>query len=1007
MRMMDELKHLFLYSANKKVYVPIDEKDKRKNSAILLLSPDMDTSLKMTRLPYIYNPNLFNAFYIDRNVSAYIAKMGEENINFDELEAENLSEAMINWNSKVKFKFDDRTSMMDQQYIREVFNHEAASHYAKLLKLNKIPDKINIVVHPNLTSLRKDAPKQISTVYQDDFYSYTEDNNTVHLLSKMAYDPDSMCGSYEIYLTSELVYALIHGYNKDIPYIPAKAISLSVADLEKWMDKEKRNTIAKNDIIKFMHSVNIMKSKHGYKPIHEFIKTGDINVFTKYTLKNVVNTVSKLIFESELSYFERQRLLPSDFGIPNKRKYPIHDEDHVRAAIRMFNNCDPDEEEELAESIIKRMKKFGITDVKVSAANRFRKYYKPETSKNESTTLNESYISLNKFTAYTISADTPHLEFKEYIGDTCITNGNCGEIFFDNNGNACGYYMSYTTDDDDYVWLTDVRGFGKYSNDYSMLSSLISRAVDRQNVTHAKINKDNDLYDVFTKYGFKDYGRKDNNRLLTLNYENSDNGHDKILEICSTLSDDEFKKITFFDTYKDSKFVIKRIICKSGTEPAGFLDVYHFPSNPKIAQIVIAVSDKFRGMGVAQSMVSEMLNAELHNDHDFEMYYWTAHQDNYASQNLALKNGFIDTNQVDKYGRKIFIREIPNKGDPIMNEATGMLSSGDSAIVTESMAMFFEKDDSGYSTRLRKYLYNERIKNNKEVSIMYDRVRESSPHLKKMYLKIKMYKKLNVFIDLSYYHGLFLKNNTYKLDRAVNLYFDFINRLINNPDIDSEYSKKTIFIPIDPEVWSIPMGVDMLDYKKTINPISMICRLIRTNLGALRNEWGNKDIIFVGERGYFTIDFKKFEVKDLPRLKVNIRKLTSKTEKVEDDYDIDTVPDEDDTRTDIKLINTSKSDTSKGMTMRMIDKIEVETDIKIDNVSAMNNAKSNKPHDTSVQSTHLRITNTIDIDKKSIPKDNGIVVITIDPDGPNGFKRLNNTPLSKINGTIDTYCMPK
>jgi hypothetical protein len=93
--------------------------------------------------------------------------------------------------------------------------------------------------------------------------------------------------------------------------------------------------------------------------------------------------------------------------------------------------------------------------------------------------------------------------------------------------------------------------------------------------------------------------------------------------------------------------------------------------------------------------------------------------------------------------------------------------------------------------------------------------------------------------------------------------------------------------------------------------------------------------------------------------------------------------------------------------MRMIDKIEVETDIKIDNVSAMNNGKSNKPHDTSVQSTHLRITNTIDIDKKSIPKDNGIVVITIDPDGPNGFKRLNNTPLSKINGTIDTYCMPK
>ena len=35
MQMMNELKPLFLYSAKRKVYVPIDEKDKRRNSAIL------------------------------------------------------------------------------------------------------------------------------------------------------------------------------------------------------------------------------------------------------------------------------------------------------------------------------------------------------------------------------------------------------------------------------------------------------------------------------------------------------------------------------------------------------------------------------------------------------------------------------------------------------------------------------------------------------------------------------------------------------------------------------------------------------------------------------------------------------------------------------------------------------------------------------------------------------------------------------------------------------------
>jgi hypothetical protein len=289
---------------------------------------------------------------------------------------------------------------------------------------------------------------------------------------------------------------------------------------------------------------------------------------------------------------------------------------------------------------------------------------------------------------------------------------------------------------------------------------------------------------------------------------------------------------------------------------------------------------------------------------------------------------------------------------------------------------------------------------------MYDRVRESNPNLKKMYLKIKMYKRLNVFVDLSYYHGLFLRNNPYRMDKGVNAYFDLLKRLINNREIDSEYSKKTIFIPIDPEVWDIQLGSDIFDYKKNLNPISTICRLVRTNLGALRDAFGNKDIIFLGSRGYFTIDFNKFDAKDISRLKVNLRKLMSKTEKIEDDYDIDTIPEEDDSTLDGRDINRTKSDTSKGMSMRMIDKIESETNIKINNVSAINTAKSNSPHDYSIDSPHLRISNTIEIDRKSIPKDNGIVIITIDPDGPNGFKRLSKTPLSRIDSMIDIYCLP-
>ena len=126
MRMMNELKHLFLYSANQNVYVPIDEKDKRRNSAILLLTPSLDISNRLMTLPYLYNPDLFTSFYVDRNVSAYVNNM-QNNIDFDEQQEEAISESMVNaMTNNIKFKFDDHTSIMDQNYIREVYYKDNA-----------------------------------------------------------------------------------------------------------------------------------------------------------------------------------------------------------------------------------------------------------------------------------------------------------------------------------------------------------------------------------------------------------------------------------------------------------------------------------------------------------------------------------------------------------------------------------------------------------------------------------------------------------------------------------------------------------------------------------------------------------------------------------------------------------------------------------------------------------------------------------------------------------------
>lgn len=64
------------------------------------------------------------------------------------------------------------------------------------------------------------------------------------------------------------------------------------------------------------------------------------------------------------------------YGIPELKKYPMPDADHVRSAIRFFNYVDPYHEEELAVSILKRMKELGMSfdDFGVGDGNRFSKY---------------------------------------------------------------------------------------------------------------------------------------------------------------------------------------------------------------------------------------------------------------------------------------------------------------------------------------------------------------------------------------------------------------------------------------------------------------------------------------------------------------------------------------------------------------------------------------------------------------------------------------------------------
>lgn len=72
----------------------------------------------------------------------------------------------------------------------------------------------------------------------------------------------------------------------------------------------------------------------------------------------------------------QQSDIDQKYGIPELKKFPMPDADHVRSAIRFFNYVSPRYERKLAAAILRRMKEYGLdfTDISVSPINRFYKY---------------------------------------------------------------------------------------------------------------------------------------------------------------------------------------------------------------------------------------------------------------------------------------------------------------------------------------------------------------------------------------------------------------------------------------------------------------------------------------------------------------------------------------------------------------------------------------------------------------------------------------------------------
>ena len=216
-----------------------------------------------------------------------------------------------------------------------------------------------------------------------------------------------------------------------------------------------------------------------------------------------------------------------------------------------------------------------------------------------------------------------------------------------------------------------------------------------------------------------------------------------------------------------------------------------------------------------------------------------------------------------------------------------------------------------YNSMLYKLLYKERFKTNKEVFDRYDQVLKELPFIHKTYIGYDRYKKLNLFIDLSFYNQVFFKNNMYNVKKSHDLYFEFISRFINDKRLPlAGYINKTLIIPIHD--W-IDSKAQLYNFTLNFNPLSMITKLLKQNPDKLIDNWGGIQTVFMSEYGYFRIDFANMDKsKDPMKILTLIEKLRRA-----------------DTITDADSITNSK----KAMVADITDKLEKSQGIKIYNLT--------------------------------------------------------------------------
>lgn len=148
------------------------------------------------------------------------------------------------------------------------------------------------------------------------------------------------------------------------PETRAKMIGLNEKDKEIAEKVKNNENVDISEFGKTNAHLGNMKSKISNDNLANSLETKSRQEFIDKEFTESFQTLSNLekllISEVALSIYDRNSLKDSDFGIPDLRKYPLTDENHIRMANKFFNKAPKEHKKELASRILAAAKKFNI-----------------------------------------------------------------------------------------------------------------------------------------------------------------------------------------------------------------------------------------------------------------------------------------------------------------------------------------------------------------------------------------------------------------------------------------------------------------------------------------------------------------------------------------------------------------------------------------------------------------------------------------------------------------------